>query len=193
MAVKQEKQEKEVIGFDPLAWMDEESTETEIAESEKTKAPEQEIKAEHVEEEKPVVEKEINIDASLKEPALSEEEKPVGEEMPVASEPSIEQTTDSTDKSKITLDAILNIQGVSALYEQLHVLLEEQERIEIDASSVSTIDTAALQLLVVLKQTAIKLHKEVIIDFPSDKFIEAAELLGLSEMLEVDQAAAGLF
>lgn len=189
MAVKQKKQEKqeEVIGFDPLAWMDEESAETETAVSEKTKAPEQDVKAALVEEEKPIPEKEVNSDVSLNEAALSDEEKPVTDEAIV------EQSTDSTEDAKITLDATLNIQGVSALYEQLHVLLEEQERIEIDASSVSTIDTATLQLLVILKQTAIKLHKEVIIDFPTDNFIEAAELLGLSEMLEVDQAAAGFF
>ena len=98
-----------------------------------------------------------------------------------------------TEDAKITLDATLNIQNVSKLYEQMRVQLEGKERIEIDASSVSSVDTATLQLLVVLKQTAIKLHKEVIIDFPSDNFIEAADLLGLSEMLEVDQAAAGFF
>jgi hypothetical protein len=44
-----------------------------------------------------------------------------------------------------------------------------------------------------LKRTAINLQKEVSIDFPSDKFIEVANLLGLSEMLDVDQAASGFF
>ncbi len=102
---------------------------------------------------------------------------------------------ESSDKpdSKITLDATLNIQNVGNLYERLLNCLESQDKIEIDASAVTSVDTATLQVIIVLKQTAIKLQKEVIIDFPSDKFIEAAELLGLSEMLEVDQAAAGLF
>jgi len=95
--------------------------------------------------------------------------------------------------SIITLDVTLNIQNVSGLYERLLNLLESQNKIEIDASAVVSIDTASLQVLIVLKQTAIKLQKEVIIDFPSVKFIEAAELLGLSEMLTVDQPAAGLF
>jgi ABC-type transporter Mla MlaB component len=110
----------------------------------------------------------------------------------------IKQTNSSVEQevkedSKITLDATLTIQNVSALYEQMQVLLDEQEEIEIDASSVTSIDTSTLQLLVVLKQTAIKLHKKMSIDFPSDNFIEAAELLGLAEMLDVDQAAAGFF
>ncbi len=110
----------------------------------------------------------------------------------------IEQTNKSVEQevkedSKITLDATLTIQNVSALYEQMQVLLDKQEEIEIDASSVTSVDTSTLQLLVVLKQTAIKLHKKVSIDFPTDNFIEAAELLGLAEMLDVDQAAAGFF
>ena len=104
----------------------------------------------------------------------------------------VNETIEQKD-SKITLDATLNIQSVSSLYEGLLNLLESQNKIEIDASAVTSIDTATLQVLIVLKQTAVNLHKEIIIDFPSDKFIEAAELLGLSEMLEVDQAVAGLF
>jgi anti-anti-sigma regulatory factor len=102
---------------------------------------------------------------------------------------------ESSDKpdSKITLDATLNIQNVGNLYERLLNCLESQDKIEIDASAVNSIDTATLQVIIVLKQTAIQFQKEVIIDFPSDKFIEAAGLLGLSEMLEVDQVAAGLF
>ncbi len=96
-------------------------------------------------------------------------------------------------ESKVTLDATLNIQNIANLYEHLLNCLEAQNKIEIDASAVNSIDTSTFQVLIVLKQTAIKLQKEVIIDFPSDKFIEAAELLGLSEMLEVDQAAAGFF
>jgi len=100
---------------------------------------------------------------------------------------------ESTNDSGLTLDATHNIQNVAHLYERLLSLLESQDIIEIDASEVMTIDTSTLQLLVVLKQETIKLQKEMLIDFPSDKFIEAAKLLGLAEMLNVDQAASGLF
>jgi anti-anti-sigma regulatory factor len=79
------------------------------------------------------------------------------------------------------------------LHERLLKALDNNSKIFLDASAVSVADTASLQLLLILKRTAIKLQKEVVIDFPSDRFIEAADLLGISEMLEVDQAAAGLF
>ena len=108
-------------------------------------------------------------------------------------DPVAQQTENNTDDCKVTLAATLNIQNVTELYEQFSKRLDNQDTIEIDASDVVSIDTATLQLLIVLKQEAVKLHKEVTIDFPSDKFIEAAELLGLAKMLEVDQAAAGFF
>ena len=172
------KQDEVAIGFDPLAWMDDEADEKEGVEAEKSTTSEKEI----VEEEKPVVEEKTTIEG----------ESDTEVETTLA-EPTVEPINDVEEDAKITLDATLNIQNVSKLYEQMRVQLEGKERIEIDASSVSSVDTATLQLLVVLKQTAIKLHKEVIIDFPSDNFIEAADLLGLSEMLEVDQAVAGFF
>jgi len=106
----------------------------------------------------------------------------------------VDETQDeSMSDSSLTLDATHNIQNVSQLYERLLALLESQDSIEIDASEVVTIDTSTLQLLVVLKQEAIKLGKDMSIDFPSDRFIEAATLLGLAEMLNVDQVASGLF
>jgi len=82
---------------------------------------------------------------------------------------------------------------VAQLHERLMSALDKGSQLEIDASAITTIDTATLQLLLVLKQTALKMHKQVVIDFPSDKFVEAASLLGLAEMLDVDQAAAGFF
>ncbi len=105
----------------------------------------------------------------------------------------IEQNVEIESESKITLDATLNIQTVGILYDQFEKMFDTQKTIEIDASSVESIDTASLQLITVFKQAGIKLQKEISIDFPSDKFIEAAEILGLAELLEVDQAAAGFF
>lgn len=142
-----EKDDKSLIGFDPLAWMDDES--------------------------------EGNDNKVIAESSKEQQETAV-------------EAKEGED-NKIVLEAILNIQNVSSLYEQLKKQLDNKETIEIDASAIEQIDTANLQLLGILKQTAVKLHKEVIFDFPSEKFIESAELLGLSEILEVDQAAAGLF
>jgi len=139
-----ENDDKNLIGFDPLAWMEGEPEEN----NQKT-----EIKADD--------------DVAKKE--------------------------DNAGDSQIVLESILNIQNVNKLYEELKNGLDRHNKIEIDASAVEQIDTANLQVLAVLKQTAVKLHKEIIFDFPSDKFLESAELLGLSEILELEHAAAGFF
>lgn len=166
--------EKDLIGFDPLAWMDGADDTDKVVQQPKEQVVVKQVAEPSIEESAPAVEE-------------------------TAAETIVElivenvNESDSTDDSKLTLEATLNIQNVSDLYEKLLVLLENQEKIEIDASGVASIDTTTLQVLTVLKRTAIKSHKEVIFDFPSDKFIESAELLGLAEILEVDQAAAGFF
>ncbi len=181
MAEKED--ENNLIGFDPLAWMNDESSET----GGSTKNTKTDSKND-------VDNKQgLKVESNTFEDNITEEVLDVNTESETVADPNNQQNEDIIDDSKITLDATLNIQNVAALYERLVNQLENQNQIEIDASAVVSIDTATLQLLIVLKQTAIKLHKEVIIDFPSDRFIEAAELLGLSEMLEVDQAAAGFF
>ena len=70
---------------------------------------------------------------------------------------------------------------------------QDNDALAIDASAVSVVDTASLQLLVILKQEAIKEGKELVFDFPSDRFIEAAKLLNIDDILGVDHAAAGFF
>ena len=86
----------------------------------------------------------------------------------------------------ITLEAASTIQNVVKLYEQLKKSYSANNAIEIDASCVSSIDTATLQLLVALKKDAIKEDKIVVFAAPSQRFIESAELLGLLEILNVD-------
>jgi len=93
----------------------------------------------------------------------------------------------------IVLNSVQNIQIVSQLHAQLLLALASGNKIDIDASAVTQIATATLQLLVVLKQTAASQKIEVSIDFPSERLIEAAKLLGLSEVLNVEQPACGLF
>lgn len=95
--------------------------------------------------------------------------------------------------SAIVLDSVQNIQTVSKLYERLVNALDDSDRIEIDASAVSQIDTSTLQLLLVFKRSALKRNKEVSFDFPSERFMEASSLLGLTEILDIDHAPAGLF
>ena len=99
----------------------------------------------------------------------------------------------SSGSEEVLLDSVLTIQNIVELYQQLLSRLENQDKVELDASEVTSVDTAVLQLIIVLKKTAVDGGKDVIIDFPSEKFIEAAGLLGLSQMLGVERAASGLF
>ncbi|MDI1291923.1 MAG: STAS domain-containing protein [Methylobacter sp.] len=87
--------------------------------------------------------------------------------------------------SQIDLDATLTIQNVAKLHEQLKNILAVHDEIEINASDVSSIDTATLQLLVSLKKNADKLQKKVTIIYPSPRFVESAQLLGLLDVLDV--------
>lgn len=96
-------------------------------------------------------------------------------------------------KGTLVLEPLLNIQGVARLHQEMMQMLNQYDALDIDASAVTSIDTSTLQLLLVLKRTAAGLQKVVTIDFPSERFIEAAQLLGVSEMLEVDAAASGFF
>jgi len=86
----------------------------------------------------------------------------------------------------IELDATLTIQNVVKLHEKLKRSYAENDAIEINASHVSSIDTATLQLLLSLKKDAIKNLKQVIITSPSVKFIESARLLGLVDELGIN-------
>ena len=95
-------------------------------------------------------------------------------------------STDEDSDPFIELDATLTIQNVVKLYEKLKRSYAENDAIEINASHVSSIDTATLQLLLSLKKDAIKNLKQVIITSPSVKFIESARLLGLVDELGID-------
>jgi ABC-type transporter Mla MlaB component len=89
-------------------------------------------------------------------------------------------------ESVIILDTTLTIQNVFKLYEKLKKSYAVHDSIEINASQVSTIDTATLQLLAALKKEAVKQQKSVVMTEPSQRFIESAGLLGLLELLEIE-------
>ena len=173
-----EKDDESLIGYDPLAWLNEPGKDRS---EESTSAP-SDINVEETEQEDAQM---VDIkpdtnddDLTIEQAVLTEEGDEVG---------SMEQSL------QLVLESVQNIQNVAQLHERLLRALDSANKIDIDASAITTIDTATLQLLLVLKQTAVKMQKHVSIDFPSEKFIEAAELLGLAEMLDVDQAAAGFF
>lgn len=181
-----ENDETSMIGYDPLAWMHEEkhqqgsSLESE-SDDELPNLTEQYQAYQAESDDQQFGENSINADAALTD----------------SQDIQVETVTPgnllSVQVQQIVLESVQNIQNVSQLYEKALSALQNSEKIDIDASAITSVDTATLQLLLILKRTAIKRQKEVSIDFPSDKFIEVANLLGLSEMLDVDQAASGFF
>lgn len=170
------KDENSMIGYDPLAWLHEAEDEKQAFEPE-IKAPDAWVELDDEPENKTEC---ADSDGWVSNTDLSKQS---GSDNPA---PAAQAQT-------IVLNAVQNIQAVSQLHAQFLQALGRSNKIDIDASAVIRIDTATLQLLLILKQTAIKQQKEVSIDFPSDNFIEAAKLLGLSEVLNVEQLTCGLF
>lgn len=169
-----EENDSSLIGYDPLAWMHSQSQDhTASADAERSNDSDPEIQSVSTVE--------------------TEDSETWQEEVVESGAWQETDFADSTDVKVMALAPVLSIQNVAELHESLVDVLNRYNKIEIDASAVTLADTASLQLLLILKRTAISLQKEVVIDFPSERFIEAAELLGISEMLDVDQAAAGFF
>lgn len=96
-----------------------------------------------------------------------------------------DSVSEEMDGAQIDLDSTLTIQNVVKLHEKLKNLLGAHDEIEINASDVSSIDTATLQLLVSLKKDEVKLQKKATIIYPSPRFVESAKLLGLLDILGV--------
>ena len=87
----------------------------------------------------------------------------------------------------IELNAEATIKNIVALYYTIKRALAAHDNIEINASDVTTIDTATLQLLVSLKKYQQQSHKNVDIIYPSTRFIESAKLLNLLDVLEITE------
>lgn len=87
----------------------------------------------------------------------------------------------------VRLNSDATIKGIEELYQQFKRVLDFHDIIEINAVEVTTIDTATLQLLVSLKKEEKRLNKTIHILSPSSRFLESARLLGLSNVLELDE------
>lgn len=174
-----EQDDESLIGYDPLAWLQQPENQPDTEAS--VILPEMAIEPNQAETIVPIAEHE----------SLAPGQDWVDKEAVSAN--AADTGVQVEHNEQIVLESVQTIQNVAQLYDRLLVALDRSNKIDIDASAISTIDTATLQLLLVLKLTAAKLHKQVSIDFPSEKFIEAAGLLGLTEMLDVDHVAAGFF
>jgi anti-anti-sigma regulatory factor len=196
-------EENDLIGYDPLAWMDGNAGQNEaIIDSDN------ELDGQHL-----IIDEEIKMTGdddypddlmvnseqsavlsvlSNTEVNITEEDKIGIDEIPVQIDTMADEAVtgnlapdESAAGSQIDLDATLTIQNVVKLHEKLKDSFAIHDQIEINASDVSSIDTSTLQLLVSLKKEAVKLQKQVTIIYPSPRFVESARLLGLVEMLDV--------
>ena len=196
-------EKNDLIGYDPLAWM-----EGNAGQNEET--IDNELDGQHL------IDEEIsmagaddypddlmaNVEQSadlsvLDDAEVDVEEDEIGiDEMPVEIDTVVADETvigdlapdESTAGSQIDLDATLTIQNVVKLHEKLKDSFAIHDEIEINASDVSSIDTATLQLLVSMKKEAAKQQKQVTIIYPSPRFVESAQLLGLADVLDVHDA-----
>lgn len=94
-------------------------------------------------------------------------------------------TMPKTIEPVIHLDATLTIQNIAQLHATLKQAYSANTVIEVNASHVSSIDTATLQLLVALKKDTTKQQKTLVFAAPSLRFIESAQLLGLLDILDI--------
>lgn len=182
-------EENDLIGYDPLAWMegntdqdeDQLNTDDLIENADEDPivnlAEEDELVVDTIDEESArVLIEEMADDCSFD--AMDT----IAEDV-IVSDPASEEM----ESSQIDLDATLSIQNVGKLHEKLKKSLALHDEIEINASDVSSIDTSTLQLLVALKKDAGKLQKKVTIIYPSPRFVESARLLGILDVLDVHE------
>jgi len=120
-----------------------------------------------------------NLEADISEANMSS-----STELP-DSQPSGEPVADEVAEPVINLEPTLSIQNVVKLYDKLKKSYAAYDAIEIDASHVTSIDTATLQLFAALKKDAVKQKKAVDFFQPSARFVESARLLDLLDILEI--------
>ncbi|MFZ2406549.1 MAG: STAS domain-containing protein [Methylobacter sp.] len=202
-------EDNDLIGYDPLAWMDgdtdknEDHLVTDEIDSDTTQEgaacdgemsmsddysdglignTEEDLVLDITEDELVINEIEDDNDSALLEAAADDGMA----QLPIAAQEDVaEDAAEETGSTQFDLDATLSIQNVVKLHEKLKSFVAVHDQIEINASDVSSIDTATLQLLVSLKKDAAKLQKQVTIIYPSPRFVESAHLLGLLSVLDV--------
>ena len=93
-----------------------------------------------------------------------------------------------TSPVQITLPESLKIAQAHALHDELEALLNkpDSEEIVINAKKVEAIDTAGLQLVMSLVKTAKEAHMTIAWDGISDRFRDAAQMIGLHTALELN-------
>lgn len=94
-------------------------------------------------------------------------------------------TTHMAESITYQLEKFSDISKAESLHEKLESYLNDGVNVSIDASQVERIDTSAMQVLLSLFATMEKQHMQYSISNPSEPFVKAASLLGVSEFLQL--------
>ncbi|PIE41571.1 MAG: hypothetical protein CSA49_02725 [Gammaproteobacteria bacterium] len=88
-----------------------------------------------------------------------------------------------SDLNVIELPDVVDISKAEILYELFKESFDKGEVLQLDASQVTRIDTAGLQLLYSLQESLKRRHGSVKISKPSDAFMQCAQLVGFEKAL----------
>ncbi|MEM7762599.1 MAG: STAS domain-containing protein [Pseudomonadota bacterium] len=99
--------------------------------------------------------------------------------------------TDTKDDAVMTLAGELTIKTVESLQADFVAQIEKETPTVVDASDVSSIDTAALQLLVAFANEHVNQGGSLQWQGVSDTLQEQATRLGLHQILDFDAEATG--
>jgi anti-anti-sigma regulatory factor len=161
------------------------AAETEITEIDEIQQAEQSLMgAEEAESADDVDDVQRMIDELLQSETASGEEDVAGQDG-MAEDTDTDAPEEESPESLIVLEPTLSIQNVVKLYDKLKKSYAAFDHLEIDASRVTAVDTATLQVFAALKKDAVKQNKTVDFMQPSPRFIESAQLLGLLDLLDI--------
>lgn len=96
----------------------------------------------------------------------------------------------SSAGNQFVIEGELTIYVAAELKEKLGALLGTESPIEIDLSQVSEIDTAGLQLLLLMQQECTRQKKEIAFKNPSSAVLECWRVCNIAPLFGVESAAA---
>lgn len=99
----------------------------------------------------------------------------------------VEEAIEAVVEPLVELPAESSLKNIAELHDTFKRVLAAHDKIEINASDVTTIDTATFQMLIALKKDATHLGKTINIIYPSARFVESAKLLDLLIVLDVPE------
>ncbi len=176
---------KGMIGHNPLAWLSDAEDDPKKAEPKKSAgkkskasatgkktAPKKKTIAKKTAAKKPVSKKDTKVKTVNKKKTAAVAE------------------SDTASKAHvIELSSVQAISKIAEQHKQWMEILNLESAIKIDASQVTSIDAASLQLIYALWREANKLDIEISWQGPSDALLDAARLLGMESSLQLDKAA----